>query len=89
MVKGVTAKSHLKDNMKPVFQKAHPVPYTLCPTEEKELEKMEDEGIIEPVEVSNWATPIVCVPKMDGLVHICGDYKGTVTPPFKWSSFLF
>ena len=59
-VKGVTAKLQLKDNVKPVFQKARPVPYALRPTVEKEVEKelkkMEDEGIIEPVKVSNWAT---------------------------------
>ena len=39
-VKGVTAKLHLKDNVKPVFQKAHPVPYALRPALEKELKKM-------------------------------------------------
>lgn len=86
-VKGVTAKLHLKDNVKPVFQKAHPVPYTLCPTAEKELEKMEDEGIIEPVEVSNWATPIVCVPNTDSSVRVCGDYKGTVNPAIQTEQF--
>ena len=48
-VKGVTAILHLKDNMKPVFQKARPVPYALHPAVEKELKKMEDKGIIEPV----------------------------------------
>ena len=77
-VKGVTAKLHLKDNMKPVFQKECPVPYSLYPTVEKGLKSMEDKGIIEPVEVSNWATLIVCAPKTDGSVRVCGDYKGTV-----------
>ena len=56
------------------------MPYALRPAVEKELKKMEDEGIIEPVEVSNWATPIVCVPKTDGSVRVCGDYKGPVNP---------
>ena len=86
-VKGVTANLHLKDNVKPVFQKARPVPYLLRPTVEKELKKMEDEGIIEPVEVSNWATPIVCVPKTDGSVRVCGDYKGTVNPAIQTEQF--
>ena len=88
-VKGVTAKLHLKDNAKPVFQKPRPVSYALRPAVEKELKKMEDEGIIEPVEVSNWATPIVCVPKTDGSVSVCSDYKGTVNPAIQTSSFLF
>ena len=39
-VKGVTAKLHLKDNVKPGFQKARPVPYALHPAVEKELKKM-------------------------------------------------
>ena len=86
-VKGVTAKLHLKDNVKPVFQKPCPVPYALRLTVEKELKKMEDEGIIEPLEVSNWATPIVCVPKTDGSVRVCGDYKGTVNPTIQTEQF--
>ena len=87
MVKGVTAKLHLKDNVKPVFQKARPVPYALRPAVEEELKRMEDEGIIEPMEVSNWATPIVCVPKTDGSVRVCGDYKGTVNPAIQTEQF--
>ena len=34
-VKGVTAKLHLKDNAKPVFQKARPVSYALRPAVEE------------------------------------------------------
>ena len=73
-VRAVKAKLHLKENVRPVFQKARPVPFALRPAVEKELKKMEDEGI-EPVEVSEWATPIACVPKTDGSVRFCGDYQ--------------
>ena len=79
-VKGVKAKLHLKENAKPVFQRARPVPYALRPAVEEEMKCMESDGVLKPIEVSDWATPIVCVPKTDGSVCICGDYKGTVNP---------
>ena len=39
------------------------------------------------MEVSDWATPIVCVPKTDGSVPICGDYKGTVNRAIQTKQF--
>ena len=35
-------------------------------------------GVIEKMSFSNWPAPIVAVPKPDGTVRICGDYKVTV-----------
>ena len=35
--------------------------------------------MIEKVNHSDWAAPIVAVPKGDGQIRICGDYKVTVS----------
>ncbi|CAB4007397.1 Uncharacterized protein K02A2.6, partial [Paramuricea clavata] len=50
------------------------------PEVEEELKRLQSEGILSKVEWSDWATPIVPVPKQDGSVRICGDSKGTINP---------
>ena len=61
-----------------MFLQARTVPYALGEKIEVELERLQKEGIIEPVPFSEWAAPIVPVMKQDGTVRICGDYKLTV-----------
>ena len=39
-----------------------------------ELEQMESMGIIRP-STSEWASPIVIVPKKDGTIGLCVDYR--------------
>ena len=65
------AKLKIRPNSVPKFFKPRPLP---------ELDKLEEAGIIEKVSHSDWATPIVAVPKRDGSYRICGDYKVTVNP---------
>ena len=58
------AKINMKPNANPVFQKARPVPYALKAVK-KEWDRLENLGIISKVERSEWASPIVSVPKAD------------------------
>ncbi|KAL1446405.1 hypothetical protein WDU94_012412 [Cyamophila willieti] len=65
----------LRKDAKPVFTKERPVPYALHEKVEKELDQLEAQGIITPVAASDWGSPLVCIPKPDGGVRICVDYK--------------
>ena len=56
------------------------MPFSLKEAVGKELDCLESQGILTKVNHSEWAAPIVVVPKGDGQIHICGDYKVTVNP---------
>ena len=62
----------------PRFFKACPVPFAIKTAIGTELDSLEQKGILEKVSHSDWAAPIVAVPKKDGRFRICGDYKVTV-----------
>lgn len=56
----------VKEGAKPVFHRPRPVPFAIKGAIEKELDRLEEEGIVEKVSRSEWAAPIVPVPKGDG-----------------------
>jgi hypothetical protein len=68
----------LKPETKPVFMKARPVPYSLKKAVEDNLTTAVNDGILEPVRTSKWASPVVVAPKANKSIRICGDYKRTV-----------
>ena len=78
VVSDTTAKIHADPQSRPPFCNPRPVPYALRSKVEQELERLENAGVIEPVEFSEWAAPIVPVVKRDGSIRVCGDYKVTI-----------
>ena len=70
-----TAKLHVRPGAKPVFCKPRTVPFALKESLGKELDRLEEQGILRRVSHSDWAAPVVPVPKADGSLRLCGDYK--------------
>ncbi len=77
-LKDVEAKLFVPSQTQPRFYKPRPVAYALKTKVEKELDRLQEAGILTPVQFSDWAAPIVPVVKQDGSIRICGDYSVTV-----------
>ena len=61
-----------------VFYRPRPVPFAVKGAIDRELRCLEKAGIVEKVLHSEWAAPVVVVPKGDGKIRLCGDFKVTV-----------
>ena len=72
-LKEAKVKFFLKKDITLKFYKARPVPLALQQRVTAELDRLQAEGIICPIKVSDWATPIVPVMKKDGAIRVCGD----------------
>ena len=68
----------VRPEVNPKFFKPRPVPFAIKDAIGQELYRLEKQGIIKKVNSSNWAAPIVAVPKKDGRFRLCGDYKVTI-----------
>ncbi|GFV67477.1 uncharacterized protein K02A2.6 [Trichonephila clavipes] len=74
------AKLKLRYGVKPIFCRVRTVPFALKGRVENEIDRLEKEGIIEKVDSSEWATPVVPVVKSDGSIRLCADYSVTLNP---------
>ena len=87
-LKGFEAKIYVDPEAKPRFCKARPLPYAIRQMVEKELERLEKEGIIELVQYADWAAPVVPVRKSDGKsLRLCGDFRVTVNQVLKLDKY--
>ena len=83
-MKGYQAKIYVDPAVKPRFCKARSVPYSMRSLVEDELDRLVQQGIIEPVQFADWAALIVPVLKSDKKsVRICGNFKMTVNQASK------
>ena len=74
------ARLQVKEGAKPKFCKARPVPFALNGAIDRELDRLKADGILEKVTCSEWTAPVVPVPKTEGQLRLCGDYKVTINP---------
>ena len=86
LIEPFTATLHVRPDTTPRFFKPRQVPFAIRDAIGQEIDRMEKQGILEPVTHSNWAAPIVAVPKKDGRFRICGDYKAYLQLPLDEAS---
>nr|XP_037290929.1 uncharacterized protein K02A2.6-like [Rhipicephalus microplus] len=76
--KGPPVKLALNPEVVPVRLKARRVPFALRQKIDAELDKLLQQGVLEPVDCTEWETPIVTPLKGNGDIRICADYKCTI-----------
>lgn len=62
----------------PIFCKPRPLPLAWKSKVETKLRDLIKSGVLEPVDNSDWGTPLVPILKPNGDLRICGDYKVTL-----------
>ena len=87
-VKPYKATLQVQPEAEPRFFKPCSVPFAIKASVGKELDRLEQQGIIEKVSHSEWAAPIVAVPEKDGKFCICGDYKVTINQILSVEQYL-
>ncbi len=70
---GYKVRISVMNEAKPQFWKPYQVPFALKEAVGRELERLEGDGVLQKVDHSEWAAPIITVPKKDGKVRVCGD----------------
>ena len=75
-LKNVEIKLHINETVPPVAQSARRIPFHMRKKVSKELENLEQQGIIEKVEgPTPWVSPLVIIPKKNGDVQLCVDMR--------------
>lgn len=70
----------MKEGAVPKAMKPKHVPYAIRNKVQEELQRLEEEGHLEKIEISEWGAPIMPIIKDNGRVRICGNFKLTLNP---------
>ena len=79
-IQEVKAKIFVPPEAQPCFFKPRLLPYALKSRVKAKLKQLVQAEVITPTQFWNWSAPIIPVIKVDGNIHVCGDYKITVNP---------
>ena len=75
-VRGYKAHLYFKPDAQFRINKQWPLPHALKPRVEAKLQRLVSIGVLTPVDIAEYATtPFVAVPKPNGAIRICGDFK--------------
>ena len=85
-LRGMKAKIQVQEGITQKFFRPR-IPYVLKAKVETELDRLVNQGIITPIQFSDWAAPIVPVVKQDGTIRVCGDYKLTANKVSRLESY--
>ena len=69
------------------FFKARLVPYALKEKVTEKLNNLVRNGVIEPINYSEWASPVVIVPKPNDDIRLCADFKVTINKHLEVDSY--
>ena len=79
-------KINLKEDAKPVIQQRYRRNPNYAKEVKEEIDKLLRVGFIKPVHEATWLSAIVVVPKKNGKIRVCVDYKklnaATITHPY-------
>ena len=70
LIRGTTSKLTIDTNAQPCFCNFRSIPFSLRSRVEQELDHLKKSRVIKPIQVSDWAAPIVPVVKSNGSVRI-------------------
>ena len=64
-----------REEATPVQHKVRNIPLSVQPALSEEIQRLQNGGIIEPIEASKWVSPIVVARKPNGKIRMCVDLR--------------